>query len=132
MSTSTEKPQPKRMGMDPLSWIRDSRESTPAPDSPAKSLQSLQGNSVLPSKPDVQSNIGKQGKRGVLSKHKTTQAGLRTGWTRATFIVREKHSESIKSLAYWERKDIKDILDEALSSFLQDKTVKPLPSRKAE
>lgn len=54
---------------------------------------------------------------------KTTQRGLRDGWTRATFILRKHHLEKIKELAYWERKTIKEVVDEALGSYLQGKII---------
>jgi hypothetical protein len=49
----------------------------------------------------------------------TSQRGLQKGWTRNTFILRKDYSEKIKSLAYWERKTIKDVVDEALGSYLE-------------
>ncbi|MBM4339489.1 MAG: hypothetical protein FJ110_08080 [Deltaproteobacteria bacterium] len=61
---------------------------------------------------------------------KTTQQGLQDGWTRATFILRKNHLEEIKSLAYWERKTIKEVMDEALGSYLNGKVVKPITSLK--
>jgi hypothetical protein len=54
---------------------------------------------------------------------KTTQRGLHDGWTRATFILRECHLERLKALAYWERKTIKEVMDEALGSYLQEKRI---------
>jgi hypothetical protein len=51
----------------------------------------------------------------------TKHAGLQTGWTRASFIVREEWLHKIKTLAYWERRGIKDILDEAFSAYLESK-----------
>ena len=54
---------------------------------------------------------------------KTTQRGLQDGWTRATFILRERHLEELKALAYWERKTIKEVVDEALGSYLKRKRV---------
>jgi hypothetical protein len=39
----------------------------------------------------------------------------------ATFILRKHHLEEIKALAYWERKTIKEVMDEALSSYLKGK-----------
>ena len=57
---------------------------------------------------------------------KTTQRGLHDGWTRATFILREHHLEKIKELAYWERKTIKEILDEALGAYLEGKKIKSI------
>lgn len=52
---------------------------------------------------------------------KTTQQGLQDGWTRATFILRKRHLEKLKALAYWERKTIKEVIDEALDSYLKRK-----------
>jgi hypothetical protein len=57
---------------------------------------------------------------------KTTQRGLQDGWTRATFILRKHHLEEIKALAYWERKTIKEVIDEALGSYLMEKTRKKI------
>jgi len=56
---------------------------------------------------------------------KTTQQGLHDGWTRATFILRKNHLEKIKELAYWERKTIKEVLDEALASYLKERRINP-------
>jgi hypothetical protein len=54
---------------------------------------------------------------------KATQRGLHDGWTRATFILRELHLEKLKALAYWERKTIKEVMDEALGSYLKEKRI---------
>jgi len=54
---------------------------------------------------------------------KTTQLGLHDGWTRATFILRKNHLEKLKALAYWERRTIKEVIDEALESYLKDKRI---------
>jgi hypothetical protein len=59
---------------------------------------------------------------------KTTQQGLQDGWTRATFILRKHHLEEIKALAYWERKTIKEVMDEALGAYLEGKKIKPTKS----
>jgi hypothetical protein len=55
---------------------------------------------------------------------KTSYDGLRKGWTRATFILREDYLEKIKSLAYWKRKNIKEVMDEALEQYLKGKKIK--------
>jgi hypothetical protein len=52
---------------------------------------------------------------------KTTQRGLQDGWTRATFILRKDYLQKLKELAYWERKTIKGVIDEALGSYLGGK-----------
>lgn len=52
---------------------------------------------------------------------KTTQERTYEGDIRATFIIKENKLELLKALAYWERRKIKDLLDESLNSFLQAK-----------
>jgi hypothetical protein len=56
----------------------------------------------------------------------SSQRGLQDGWTRATFILKKNHLEKLKALAYWERKTIKEVIDEALSSYLGGKKIKSL------
>jgi len=56
---------------------------------------------------------------------KTSQKGLKNGWTRATFILRDDYLEKIKALAYWERKKVKEVVDEALGFYLKGKRIKP-------
>lgn len=58
------------------------------------------------------------------SSKRAARAGLKDGWIRATFIVREENLSKLKALAYWERKGIKEVVDDALSSYLSDKKVK--------
>ena len=54
---------------------------------------------------------------------KTTQQGLHDGWTRATFILKKNHLEKLKALAYWERRTIKEVVDEALGAYLKGKNL---------
>lgn len=73
--------------------------------------------------PGILSKPSKQDKQGPPSKHSTLvrptpQAGLPEGWTRATFIVREESLELLKALAYYQRRQIKEVVDEALSKYL--------------
>jgi hypothetical protein len=56
---------------------------------------------------------------------KTSQKGLKKGWTRATFILRDDYLEKIKALAYWERKKVKEVVDDLLGCYLQGKKIKP-------
>jgi hypothetical protein len=57
--------------------------------------------------------------------NKSSQKGLRNGWTRATFILRNDYLEKIKALAYWQRKKVKEVIDEALAAYLKGKKTKP-------
>ena len=61
--------------------------------------------------------------------YKTPQEGLPEGWTRATFILRKDHLNKLKALAYWKRKKIKEVIDEALASYLEGKKIKPLTKK---
>jgi len=56
-----------------------------------------------------------------MGSNKTSQQGLKDGWTRATFILRKDYLEKLKSLSYWERKKIKEVVDEALTLYLRRK-----------
>jgi recombinational DNA repair protein (RecF pathway) len=38
--------------------------------------------------------------------------------------LREDHLEKIKSLAYWQRKNIKEVIDEILQEYLRGKKIK--------
>lgn len=51
------------------------------------------------------------------------------GYTRATFIVREDLLKKLKALAYWERKEIKEVVEEAISTRIGGKRIKPVPSK---
>jgi hypothetical protein len=55
---------------------------------------------------------------------KSSQEGLREGWTRATFIVREDQLEKLKAVAIREGKRIRDTVEEALKGYLKDKETK--------
>ncbi|MCM8806048.1 MAG: hypothetical protein NC825_04885 [Candidatus Omnitrophica bacterium] len=92
-----------RLGTDPLSWIRDSRQQDVTTVEKKKTIH------------DKKKDIPK------------TKEGLKEGWIRATFIVREEYLEKIKAISYWDRKDIKQVVDEALTAYLKNKKVKPKP-----
>ena len=130
---------------DPLGWIdrdqadeSDQHGSAPSPS----------GNPRKPSKPDnpstpspssKTSNPSKQGLPGppstpdhrstpsTPSKGATTSKGLRPGWTRATFIVREETVQQLKAVAYWDRKELKRVVEEAFRLYLEGKEIKPVP-----
>jgi hypothetical protein len=51
-------------------------------------------------------------------------------WIRTTVMIREANHGKIKAITYWEKKGIKEVVDEALKSHLKGKKVKPLPKKK--
>lgn len=97
-----------RLGSDPLEWIRDTRKGTDK-----QSKHSLQSKQI----------IHRNSKTGPDS-IETVKQGLMEGWTRATFIIRDEHLEKVKALAYWDRREIKEIIDEALRVYLKGKNTK--------
>ena len=60
---------------------------------------------------------------------KSSQEGLQDGWTRATFILRKDHLEKVKALAYWDRKKVKEVIDEALGAYLRGRRIKTMRSK---
>jgi len=66
---------------------------------------------------------------------KTSQEGTKNDETRATFIVKEDLLEKIKALAYWEREQIKETINQALRGHVasyesKNGTIKPIPKKK--
>ena len=61
--------------------------------------------------------------------NRSSQQGLKEGWTRATFILRKDHLEKLKSVSYWERKRIKEVVDEALGLYLKGKKARRKTNR---
>ncbi len=59
--------------------------------------------------------------RAAMTLNKTSQEGLKDGWIRATFILRKDYLEKLKALAYWERKKIKEVVDDAFRLYLNGK-----------
>jgi hypothetical protein len=57
---------------------------------------------------------------------KTSQKGLKNGWTRATLILRNDYLKKIKALAYWEREKVKEVVDEVLGCYLRGKRIRPI------
>lgn len=50
---------------------------------------------------------------------KTSQIGTKEEETRATFIVKEPLLEKVKAIAYWDRIQIKDVVNSALEDYIK-------------
>jgi len=59
-------------------------------------------------------------------KPNSLERGLQDGWTRATFVLRKDYLSKLKAVSYWDRKKIKEVIDEALGDYLKGKKVKPM------
>lgn len=88
-----------------LAWIHSKKE--PAKELPKKNSSSVATKTI-----------------------KTSQQGLVDGWTRATFIIKQNHCEKLKALAYWDRKTVKEVIEEALHAYLKNKKVRAIPAKR--
>jgi hypothetical protein len=61
-----------------------------------------------------------------MEKPNSLERGLQDGWTRATFVLRKDYLSKLKAVSYWDRKKIKEVIDEALGAYLNEKKVKPM------
>ena len=147
----TKKP---RMGSDPfqkkdpLGWIAGGQTEEAGQQKGVQSPPDQPSNPENLSKPDKPSTHGGQSKVGNPSKQElpsppsppdnsgtpskprrgsTTSKGLRPGWTRATFIVREETVQQLKAVAYWDRKELKRVVEEAFRLYLEGKEIRPVP-----
>ncbi len=65
---------------------------------------------------------------------KSVSRGLRDGWTRSTFIVKEETVEILKRYAYTQRLTLKEVIEEAFDQYIDrfpdDLELLPLPEDK--
>jgi hypothetical protein len=64
----------------------------------------------------------------------SVKRGLKGNETRATFIVDETLLEKLKAIAYWERLNIKEVINETFQNYIdnyekQNNPVKPIPKK---
>ena len=59
-------------------------------------------------------------------KPNSLEKGLQDSWTRATFVLRKDYLSKLKAVSYWDRKKIKEVIDEALGAYLNEEKVKPM------
>jgi hypothetical protein len=105
-----------RLGKNPL--FRDALSSLPA--------TAQEEQAEVSGKQSKHNNHSKQSKTDKPTKP-PSKAGLQEGWTRGAFIMRETTLETIRNYAYWERRDIKDVVEEAFRSFFKGRDVQPRP-----
>lgn len=64
----------------------------------------------------------------------SVKRGLKGSETRATFIVDENLLEKLKAIAYWERLNIKEVINDIFSGYIenyekQSGEIKPIPKK---
>ena len=60
----------------------------------------------------------------------SVEKGLQEGWTRATFVLRKDYLSKLKAVSYWDRKKMKEVIDEALGAYLKGKKIKPISNER--
>ena len=92
--------------------------------------------SLLGAQPPKQPERKKAGRPKTSTRvvEKSSQEGIRDGYTRATFIVNEALLDKFKAIAYWDRALIKNMINTALEDYVTryEKTngsIKPIPKR---
>jgi len=65
------------------------------------------------------------------SKEKDSKTkGLKEGFTRKTFVIKEEFLEKIEMFAYWERLTVTEVVNLILEEFFNNKKVKSIPKKK--
>lgn len=65
---------------------------------------------------------------------KSSQEGTKENETRATFIIKEDLLDKLKAIAYWERKLIKEVINNSLQETIEkyeskNGDIKPIPKK---
>lgn len=83
-----------------------------------------------------QANLPKRGRPKTSTKQisKSSQEGTLDNEIRATFIVNEQLLDQIKAIAYWDRKLIKTVVDNAFNEYVdkykkKNGEIKPAPKK---
>jgi len=62
-------------------------------------------------------------------KANSLEKGLQDGWTRGTFVLRKDYLSKLKAASYWDRKKMKEVIDEALGVYLKGKRIRSITAR---
>ena len=57
------------------------------------------------------------------------EKGLQDGWTRAKFVLRKDYLSKLKAVSYWDRKKMKEVIDDALGNYLKGKRIKSISNK---
>jgi len=59
------------------------------------------------------------------------EIGCKAGYMRRTLHVSKEQLQKLDAIAYWDRLDLKEVVEQAFAQYLQGRRVKPRPSRAA-
>jgi len=117
----------RRLGRDPFAQSGLDKIFAPVVEqATAPALKPASKSTIVKAKPPVKANSGVNNTpvsviSTATSSTTTSSKGLPKGWTRATFILRQDLVQKVKRAAYWDRRQIKDLVTEALDAYLVDK-----------
>lgn len=119
----------RRLGNDPLAWIGQSTIESSS-NSTRQEKETGLPNEV--SNVEDPSTLRKQKRRitGVQVPPAKAIKSLGEEWTRKTYQTRQKYHDKIEAIAYWERRDIREVMTTILESYLDSYKVKPLPEKR--
>lgn len=101
------------------SYLRDTREDVHEdPNHKQEHIETKTKESIAPAAP-VDAKVRQQSSR---------TRGLKTGYIRHSFAIKEESLEKIQRMSYWDRVDIKDIFNEAIEKYLDGHNPKPIPA----
>ena len=73
---------------------------------------------------------GTPGAKGALSAKSAPGAeGAASEFTKRGIEIRQEYHDKLKAISYWERRRIRDHIDEALKAYLEEKKPKAIPER---
>jgi len=108
----------RRLGRDPFAQSGLDKIFTPVVE---QATTPTSKPTVVKAKPRIKASGGVNIPHVSVVSISTSSKGLPKGWTRATFIVRQDLVQKVKRAAYWDRRQIKDLVTEALDAYLIDK-----------
>jgi len=109
----------RRLGRDPFAQSGLDKIFTPVVEQATTTPTSKP--TIIKAKPPVKAGSAIKTRQVSVIDTSTSSKGLPKGWTRATFIVRQDLVHKVKRAAYWDRRQIKDLVTEALDAYLVDK-----------
>ena len=108
----------RRLGRDPFAQSGLDKIFTPVVE---QATTPTPKPTIVKAKPRVKTSGGVNIPHVSVISTSTSSKGLPKGWIRATFIVRQDLVHKVKRAAYWDRRQIKDLVTEALDAYLVDK-----------
>ena len=59
-----------------------------------------------------------------------SEQGLQDGWTRAAFVLRKDDLRKLEAVSYWERRKLREVIDESLGHDLKWKKIRVISNER--